>query len=386
MAGSPLRRQGPFTLLPMIRFGGAANDHGPTSSSPSEMGGEGALGVTRPNGYTTAVMAPEGATRSPNPSASTEDEGPASGPADRQRARRTRGVRRVLLAVLGLNLAVAAAKLGYGLASGSVALSADGVQSLLDGMANVVGLVGIAVAARPPDREHQYGHDRYETLAAMAVAGLMTLGVVEVVRGAIGQVRGGERPEVTGISFAILLGTMTVNAGVSVWERREAERLRSDLLAADAKHTASDVLVSAAVLLGLTGERAGLAGADAAASLVVAGTIAWAAWGIARDASLVLSDASLADPRGLLAAAVATPGVATAHNLRARTSGGRLWVEVHVTVDPALTVKRAHEVASAVETGIREAAGPATEAIVHVEPAEPPHTRPDPLFGDVGRA
>jgi len=331
-------------------------------------------------------MAPEGATRSPNPSASSDDEGPASGPADRQRARRTRGVRRVLLAVLGLNLAVATAKLGYGLASGSVALSADGVQSLLDGVANVVGLVGIAVAARPPDREHQYGHDRYETLAAMAVAGLMTLGVVEVVRGAIGQVRGGERPEVTGISFAILLGTMAVNAGVSVWERREAGRLRSDLLAADAKHTASDVLVSAAVLLGLAGERAGLAGADAVASLVVAGTIAWAAWGIARDASLVLSDASLADPRGLLAAAVATPGVATAHNLRARTSGGRLWVEVHVTVDPALTVKRAHEVASAVETGIREAAGPATEAIVHVEPAEPPHTRPDSLFGDVGRA
>lgn len=386
MAGSPLRRQRPFTLLPMIRFGGAANDHAPISSSPSELGGEGALGATRPNGYTTPVMAPEGATRSPNPSASTDDEGPASGPADRQRARRTRGVRRVLLAVLGLNLAVAAAKLGYGLASGSVALSADGVQSLLDGVANVVGLVGIAVAARPPDREHQYGHDRYETLAAMAVAGLMTLGVVEVVRGAIGQVRGGERPEVTGISFAILLGTMAVNAGVSVWERREAGRLRSDLLAADAKHTASDVLVSAAVLLGLAGERAGLAGADAAASLVVAGTIAWAAWGIARNASLVLSDASLADPRGLLAAAVATPGVATAHNLRARTSGGRLWVEVHVTVDPALTVKRAHEVASAVETGIREAAGPATEAIVHVEPAEPPHTRPDPLFGDVGRA
>jgi len=320
------------------------------------------------------------------PPASTDDEGAAAGRVDRERAGRTRGVRRVLLAVLGLNMAVAAAKLVYGLASGSVALSADGVQSLLDGLANVVGLVGIAVAARPPDREHQYGHDRYETLAAMAIAGLMTLGVVEVVRAAIDQIRGGERPEVTGVSFAILLGTMAVNAGVSVWERRAAGRLRSDLLAADAKHTASDVLVSAAVLVGLAGERAGLAGADAAASLVVAGTIAWAAWGIARDASLVLSDASLADPRGLLAAALATPGVATAHNLRARTSGGRLWVEVHVTVDPELTVKRAHEVASVVEANIRETAGPATQAIVHVEPAEPPHTRPDALFGDAAGA
>ena len=343
----------------------------------AEVAGPGGRGATLAD-----VMALESAARpaSPAPPAPSEEEQRAAGP-DRRTAR-ARAIRRVLVAVLGLNLAVAAAKLGYGLASGSVAMSADGVQSLLDGLANVVGLVGIAVAARPPDREHHYGHERYETLASMAIAGLMAIGVVEVVEGAIRQLRTGARPEVTGLSFAILLGTMAVNAGVSFWERREGRRLGSDLLAADARHTASDVLVSAAVLAGLAGERAGLAGADAVVSLVVAGMIAWAAWGIVREASLVLTDATFADPRGLLAAILAAPGVETAHNLRARSSGGRLWVDVHVTVDPGLTVKQAHEVATAVEACIREAEGPATEAIVHVEPAEPPHTRPDPLFGD----
>jgi cation diffusion facilitator family transporter len=328
-------------------------------------------------------MAPESATRTPStvPPVPNNEDARAVGGADR-RAVRARAIRRVLLVVLGLNLAVAAAKLGYGLASGSVAMSADGVQSLLDGLANVVGLIGIAVAARPPDRDHPYGHERYETLASMAVAGLMAVGVVEILRGAIDQLRTGSRPEVTGFSFAILLGTMAVNAGVSVWERRAARRLGSDLLAADARHTASDVLVSATVLVGLIGERLGLGGADAVVAVVVAATIAWAAWGIGREASLVLTDATFADPRGLLAAILAAPGVETAHNLRARSSGGRLWVEVHVTVDPRLTVKQAHEVATAVEGCIREAEGPATQAIVHVEPAEPPHTRPDPLFGD----
>ena len=324
-------------------------------------------------------MALESAARPgpPAPAAPGEDdERAASG----RRAARARAIRRVLLAVLGLNLAVAGAKLGYGWVSGSVAMSADGVQSLLDGLANVVGLVGIAVAARPPDRDHPYGHERYETLASMAIAGLMAIGVVEVVEGAITQLRSGDRPEVTAISFAVLLGTMAVNAGVSWWERRESRRLGSDLLAADARHTLSDVLVSAAVLLGLVGERAGLAGADAAISFVVAGTIAWAAWGIVREASLVLSDAAFVDPRALLGAILAAPGVVTAHNLRARSSGGRLWVEVHVTVDPGLTVKQAHEVATAVEGCIREAEGPATQAIVHVEPAEPPHTRSDPVY------
>lgn len=295
---------------------------------------------------------------------------------------RTRAIRRVLLAVLVLNLAVAGAKLGYGWLSGSVAMRADGVQSLLDGLANVVGLVGIAIAARPPDEEHQYGHERYETIASMAIAGLMAIGVVEVIQGAIAQWRSGDRPEVTVVSFALLLGTMAVNGGVSYYERREARRLRSDLLAADARHTASDVLVSAAVMIGLGFERLGVGGADAAVAVVVAGTIGWAAWGIVKDASLVLTDAALVDPRGVLAAVLAAPGVVTAHNLRARSSGGRVLVEVHVTVDPSLTVRQAHDVANGVEGCIRAAVGSAAGTTIHVEPAEPPHTRPDPLFGD----
>lgn len=304
------------------------------------------------------------------------------GPADGPRSRRTRAIRRTLVVVLGLNLVVAGAKLGYGVISGSVAMTADGVQSLLDGLANVIGLVGIAIAARPPDREHHYGHERYETLAAVAIAGLMAISVVEIVESAFARWQSGERPEVTAVSFAVLLGTMGVNAGVSLWERRAARRWQSDLLQADARHTASDVAVSATVILGLIGERLGLAGADAAISVVVAGVIGWTAWGILREASLVLTDASFVDPQQLLAAIVAVPGVVTAHNLRARSSGGRFWVEVHVTVDPELRVKAAHEVATAVEDRIRREVGASTQAIVHVEPAEPPHTRPDPLFGE----
>lgn len=175
---------------------------------------------------------------------------------------------------------------------------------------------------------------------------------------------------------------MAVNSGVTIWERRAARRLRSDLPEADARHTGSNLLVSAAVILGLIGERSGLRSADAAVSLVVAGMVAWAAWGFLREASLVLTDAATgAEPEGLLAAIVATPGAMTAHNPRVRSSGGRNWVEVHVTVDPDLTVNQAHEVAIEVESAIRSNVGPVARAIVHVGPAEPPHTRPDRIFG-----
>jgi len=75
------------------------------------------------------------------------------------------------------------------------------------------------------------------------------------------------------------------------------------------------------------------------------------------------------------------PGVITAHSLLVRSSGRRTWVEVHVTVDPELAVKQEHEVAAEVESAVRDEVGPETQAIVQVEPAEPPHTRPDPIFG-----
>ena len=120
-----------------------------------------------------------------------------------------------------------------------------------------------------------------------------------------------------------------------------------------------------------------------ATAIFVYGFIAWTAWGILRDASLVLTDAATnVDPRSLLATIVSVPGVITAHNLRVRSSGGHNWAEVHVTVNPEMTVKAAHDVATDVEDAIRDEAGLETQAIVHVEPAEPPHTRPDPIFGD----
>src|SRR5215211_6287556 len=290
---------------------------------------------------------------------------------------------RQILSVVAVSLkTIAAAKIGYGFFSGSVAMSADGFNSLLDGFANVVGIIGIVVAARPPDQEHHFGHERYETLASMAIGALMAVGVLEIVQSAIGRWQTGETPQVTALSFGVMLGTMAVNSGVTIWERRAARRLRSDLLEADARHTGSDVLVSAAVILGLIGEQNGLRGADAAVSLVVAAMVGWAAWEILREASLVLTDAATGvEPKALLAAIVMAPGAITAHNLRVRSSGGRNWVDVHVTVDPDLTVKQAHEVATEVESAIRRVVGPETQAIVHVEPAEPPHTRPDPIFG-----
>jgi cation diffusion facilitator family transporter len=217
----------------------------------------------------------------------------------------------------------------------------------------------------------------------MIIAMMMSISVIEIVRGAIGQLVEGATPRVNSGSFAVLGCTICINLGVAIWERRKGKELCSDFLAADSKQTLSDVSVSLGVVAGLVGVRMGLEKADALFSIVIAGFIAWAAWTILRDASLVLTDAIAVDPRVLMEAILHTEGVNTAHKLRARSMGGHMLVEVDITVDPLLRVDQAHDVATRVESSVRDVAGRLAQAIIHVEPAVEPHTRPDELFGDV---
>lgn len=299
------------------------------------------------------------------------------------RSERLSHVRRTLLIILVLNLLVAAAKFGYGYWSGSVAMRADGVQSFLDGLSNVVALVSVAIAARPPDEDHHFGHERYETLASLLIAGMMSIGVVQILQDAIGQLRSGDHPAVGVGSFGVILATMMINIGVAVYERRQGRSLNSDILLADAKHTASDVFVSLGVLVGLVLVRMGWSSADAIVSIAITGLIAWTAWTIVRDAMAVLTDATDVDARAIMRAILDTEGVETAHKLRMRTSGGRVLALVDITVDPGITVLEGHEIASRVEVAIKDMTAADTSVTVHVEPALGRHTRPDLLFGDV---
>ena len=134
---------------------------------------------------------------------------------------RYRSIRNVLWVVLVLNLAVALAKLVYGIISHSAAMEADGFHSLFDGASNVIGLVGMWFAARPPDDDHPYGHSKYETFAAALIGILLIVAGYTVGKGAVDSLLGrGVPTEVTTISFVIMLGTLAVNIVVTTWERR----------------------------------------------------------------------------------------------------------------------------------------------------------------------
>lgn len=282
---------------------------------------------------------------------------------------RMRSIRRVLWAILFLNLAVAAAKYFYGLASGSASMQADGIHSVFDSAGNVVGLVGIALAARPADEGHPYGHAKFETYASLVIGVLLLLAAFEVGSGAVGRLATGTfTASVTPASFVVMVGTLCVNVGVTLYERRAAKRLRSEILAADASHTLSDALVSVGVIVGLALVSLGFPAADPVMALVVTAAILVTAFDVFKHALATLSDKARIPEEDLRATALEVEGVRDVHRIRTRGTEGEVYVDLHVLVAPEMTVGKAHRLADAVEAAVQRRFPNVIEVLVHIEP------------------
>lgn len=283
-----------------------------------------------------------------------------------RRPGRRQAIRSVLVAVLVVDLALAMGKGVYGLLSGSLGLVSDGLHSALHAAGAVVGLVGVTLAARPPDEDHPYGYERYETLASMGIASFMLLAVWKILEDVWARLRSPAVARVDEGSFALMGGALALTVLLALWERRRGRRLESPVLQADALRRWSDLLVSSSVLGGLVAVRLGAPLVDSLVSVPIAGMIGWSAWRIARDASRVLTDAAVGDIGRIETAARSIEGVADCHQVRARGVGGSVRVDLHVTVDPEMTVAESHRIAEEVERRVREGVEGVAEVLVHV--------------------
>jgi cation diffusion facilitator family transporter len=274
----------------------------------------------------------------------------------------------VLWAILLLNLVVALAKIFYGLASGAVALLADGIHSLLDASGNVVALVGINAARRPPDANHPYGHRKFETFAALGVAGLLFFGCYEIGQSAWDRLLHPRPPELTPAILVTLLATLAVNVFVVLYERRQGKRLQSELLLADAAHTSSDVFATLLVLASFGATYFHIPRADLAATICIVLLILRAGFGIVKGTISTLSDERRIPPDEAEAVALAAPGVLEVHNVRSRGPDDDIHVDLHILVDPDLPIAAAHEIGHVVERRLRERWAGLTDVVIHVEP------------------
>lgn len=279
-------------------------------------------------------------------------------------------IRNILIVVLALNWAVALAKIAFGLMTRFTSMTADGFHSLSDGASNIIGIVGITFARRPADKDHPYGHKKYETLFSLAIAALLFFVCFELLSKALERLYHPARPEINIISLIVMLVTMAVNIFVMNYEYRQGKRLKSDILIADSMHTRSDIFISLSVIFAMAVIRMGYPILDPIVTVMIAVFIAYAAFSIARQSSNVLCDTIILNEKKVENIVMSVKGVRACHKIRTRGREDDIYIDLHVLVNPGMHVDRAHQICYEIEGAIKADIPGVTDVVVHIEPKE----------------
>src|SRR3978361_2222020 len=254
---------------------------------------------------------------------------------------------------------MAAAKLVVGVAIGSLALISEALHSSVDMIATVVTWVVVRVSDRPADEEHHYGHGKIESISALGVIAMLYVLAGGILVEAWRHLRdGGEPPVLSAIPFIVLLVDIAVNFWRARALQRTARDTKSQALAADALHFASDVLGSVAVIIGLALSGLGYAWGDSAAAVAVAVMISLLGLRLARSTVETLVDRAPEGVSEKAAAAIRTvPGVVGVERLRVRMVGSTHFIDAIVQVPRTYPLDRVEEIKRKAQAAVSSALG-----------------------------
>jgi cation diffusion facilitator family transporter len=277
-------------------------------------------------------------------------------------------VRRVLIITLLLNLFVMILKAVVGTLTGSLSLQADALHSVTDSANNILGLIAIRFSSPKPDREHPYGHLKFEALGALGISAFLGIACFEILQGAIeGIIKGRNVVKISQLELWLLLLVLGVNIFVAFYERHVGKRVGSPILIADAKHTMSDVWVTISVVGGLIGVWLGYQWLDLVLAFPVALLVFWSGWSVLKENLPWLVDEMAIAPEAIYDIALCVPGVVNCHDIASRGVLGRqVFIEMHLIVDSP-DVETAHQITEEVEKRLEERFSP-VRILIHVEP------------------
>jgi cation diffusion facilitator family transporter len=279
---------------------------------------------------------------------------------------------RVAILGMAVSAALAVAKILTGLAGHSTAVVADGCESAGDVFSSGFVLLGLTLAAKPADQEHPYGHGRIETLTGLLIGLLLTAAGV-LISGASFEHLGQARPAIEAFVIAPLIISAVAKSGLATYKFRHGKKLRSASLTADAWNDAMDILSALAALaaVGLTlADPVRFLDADRIGGIAVGLIVVFTGVRVARDTALQLID-TMPDPQRMneiRATAATVAGVRGVEKCFARKTGLRYHVDLHLEVDPDMTVRNSHEIAHNVQLRIKEKLDWVADVLVHVEP------------------
>ncbi|HEV7383696.1 MAG TPA: cation diffusion facilitator family transporter [Phenylobacterium sp.] len=284
--------------------------------------------------------------------------------------------RRVTLYSVATAAVLVAIKLAAWLASGSIALLASTADSGLDLLASLTTFFAVRYAVAPPDAEHRYGHGKAEGFASLVQAGLVFASAALIAREAIGDLMTPKPIQDGGWAVAVMAVSLLLTALLIVAQGRVLKKTSSVAVSGDRAHYAADLASNLIALVGIAATAwLGIARLDAVAALVIAALLLWGAVGVFREASGQLMDHELPDEVRARIVELMTEDrrLTDVHQLRTRASGPYVHMQMHVDLDPELTLEAAHQVIVAAENRVLNAF-PAADIIIHADPrgrAEP---------------
>ena len=288
-------------------------------------------------------------------------------------------VRRVLGLTLLLNLFVMGLKISLGIATGSLSLQADALHSVTDSANNVLGLITNRFSSPKPDREHPYGHQKFEAVGALGIAAFLGIACFEILQVAVEKVFFETEKveiEVSSLELWLLLVVLGVNIFVAYYERSVGKKVNSPILIADAKHTMSDIWVTIVVLVGLVGVWQAkslnipqLQWLDVILAFPVALLVFHSGWEVISDNLPWLVDEMAIAPEAINDVAMRVPGVLNCHDIASRGILGRqVFIEMHLIVNTD-DIFIAHDITEKIEDLLEERFG-RVRVLIHVEPPE----------------
>ena len=285
-------------------------------------------------------------------------------------------VRISLLSIVG-NLLLSLFKLLAGVLAHSGAMISDAVHSASDVFSSFIVIIGVKLAARDADRDHPYGHERFECVAAIVLSVVLLVTGLFIGYSASGKITGAstEPATIPGVLTLVAAVVSIVCKETMFWYTRHyARRIRSEALMAEAWHHRSDALSSVGALLGILGARMGYPILDPVASLVICVFIAKAAYDIFRNAIDKMVDRSCSEEteQALRRCAESQDGVLAVDLLQTRVFGNRIYVDIEIAADGELPLRDAHEIAEQVHNAIEQGFPDVKHIMVHVNPYEAP--------------
>ncbi|HWB20881.1 MAG TPA: cation diffusion facilitator family transporter [Phycisphaerales bacterium] len=284
---------------------------------------------------------------------------------------------RVVVVGLLINVALAATKLIAGLVGHSYALIADAIESIIDIVSSVVIWSGLHIGARPADERHPFGHGKAEALAALVVSTVIIAAGVGIAVEAVHEIITPHHAPAP-FTLIVLVAVVIIKEILFRFVRAAARANASTAVEVDAWHHRADALTSAAAFVGISVALIGGPGwekADDVAALAASVIILYNGWKLLLIPLHELMDADDPNAESIVIepaqrVALTVHGVGSIEKIRARKSGSRYYLELHLQVDPLMSVKDAHVIAGKVRAAIRAALANVSDVLIHVEPLE----------------